>query len=342
MTRTQIALISAALAFAGVPLLAQDAPTDKAPKTKKVQETQADKIKRLVAELGAPKYEEREAAYKALVAVGAPALSALEVAKKSSDPEVRAAASEAIAEIKKKGGKQPGAKKAAPPANPPKGYRPLPPLPKADQEFFKQLEQGLPKDMQSLMERLRKQGGGGGLRMLSPDDPMVKELLKGLMNPRRFEKMFEFGQGGQGGQGKRPGQPRTRSRSFTWSNVPSRNDAAGRLGVRVRPVSPALRYHLSLPQRQGVVLHSVAKGSFAASQGLQRFDILLSVDGKPLRRTSDLSLAAAGGKLALVRRGKHLTHTLAAAPAAPRRAAPAPRVRPLPTPKKGKNDSRDF
>ncbi|HBP21969.1 MAG TPA: hypothetical protein DEA08_29820 [Planctomycetes bacterium] len=337
-------------ALCGAPLLAQDDPKP-APSKKSEQQLE---IERLVLQLGAAKYEAREQAYQQLVKIGAPALGELRKATKSQDPEVAAAASEAIAEIEKQSGKRPQPRPRTTQEQRPGG---APPLPQADQEFFEELEKGLPKDMRSLMERLRKQQGGGNMRVLTPDDPLFKDLLKGfgLGDPDRLERLFRFGQGGQGESEERSG-PGWRSRTFRWGNGrPVRPDAskdagpllAKRLGMTLRPASAALRAQLQLGRGGvGVVVNKVIPGGWAANNGIEQYDVLIGLGTMPIRRARDLADAETkGGKLLLVRKAKRQTVEVKPLQAAKQPAPGQPEVKPVPSePKQApvKKKQRDF
>ena len=71
------------------------------------------------------------------------------------------------------------------------------------------------------------------------------------------------------------------------------------LGATVANLSPALADELRLdPQSRGVVILGVSEGSTAQSIGLQRGDIVVSVNNQKIEKTADLDRAArAGGRL---------------------------------------------
>ncbi|MFN8470514.1 MAG: PDZ domain-containing protein, partial [Caldilineaceae bacterium] len=62
----------------------------------------------------------------------------------------------------------------------------------------------------------------------------------------------------------------------------------GYLGIGIQPVrlDPAL--HAQLDQQTGLMLMSVESGGPAAQAGLLQGDVLVSVDGQPLRQMDDL------------------------------------------------------
>ena len=81
------------------------------------------------------------------------------------------------------------------------------------------------------------------------------------------------------------------------------------LGVEAIPARGAMRAQLNLPEDQGLVVDRVAPDSPAAKAGLQRYDVLVAADKKPLRKIQDLIdavEAVKGGKLTLkvIRGGK--------------------------------------
>ena len=73
-------------------------------------------------------------------------------------------------------------------------------------------------------------------------------------------------------------------------------------GMTMAPVPPLLRGHIQLPPDVGVVVRSVTAGSPADRAGLLVHDVLVSLDGRPLKLPEDLAalVAAAGPKAALV------------------------------------------
>ena len=86
----------------------------------------------------------------------------------------------------------------------------------------------------------------------------------------------------------------------------------GWLGIGIQDVDPELAGALSLPNADGVLVSDVEPGSPAAKGGLQRGDVILSVDGKKMKTSSQLrnAIAEAGAnkkvELDLLRGGKPL------------------------------------
>lgn len=113
-------------------------------------------------------------------------------------------------------------------------------------------------------------------------------------------------------------------------------------GVTVAPVPAMLRGHIELPPGVGLVVRSVASGSTAERAGLRVHDVLVSLDGRPLKRPEDLAalVAAAGPTAPLLleirRAGTVASLTLSPSPPPddermpPQPAAPAPLAAPPP------------
>ncbi len=81
------------------------------------------------------------------------------------------------------------------------------------------------------------------------------------------------------------------------------------LGVECRPVRGALSVQLGLPEDQGLVVEAVVSDGPAAKAGIQRHDVLMTADGKPLKGVPDLIKAIETAKdkelsLELIRGGK--------------------------------------
>ena len=90
------------------------------------------------------------------------------------------------------------------------------------------------------------------------------------------------------------------------------------LGVQCSPVPPALRSHLTLPEKQGLLVLLVSKDSPAAKAGVAPYDILLRVGDTSLAEPRDLVTAVEKAKetklkLELIRGGKPKTIELAPA-----------------------------
>jgi serine protease Do len=87
----------------------------------------------------------------------------------------------------------------------------------------------------------------------------------------------------------------------------------GWLGVEIQPVTPELAEALELGDSRGVVVSNVVQQSPAARAGLRRGDLVVAIDGKPVRQVPQArnTIAAAGAnqeiRLDVVREGKRRT-----------------------------------
>ena len=59
------------------------------------------------------------------------------------------------------------------------------------------------------------------------------------------------------------------------------------IGIATQTLTPELASHFSLKEKQGVLVRSIEPASPAASAGLQRGDVLVSLDGKPLQSSEE-------------------------------------------------------
>ncbi len=84
----------------------------------------------------------------------------------------------------------------------------------------------------------------------------------------------------------------------------------GQLGIVIQDVTPAMARALDLPVTEGAIVPQVMEGSAAEKAGIEKGDVIVAVDGKPVKGASDLrnrvGLLRAGDKvhLELVRDGK--------------------------------------
>jgi len=91
----------------------------------------------------------------------------------------------------------------------------------------------------------------------------------------------------------------------------------GAIGVISETITPRLGMALGLDRDSGVIISDVSPQSAAEAAGLQTGDVVLSINGKNLRQSSDLALAVfegtPGGQLKLeIQRGQeHLSKTVA-------------------------------
>ncbi|HEX8067161.1 MAG TPA: S1C family serine protease [Thermoleophilaceae bacterium] len=90
-----------------------------------------------------------------------------------------------------------------------------------------------------------------------------------------------------------------RVESLARGEVPARP----RLGVAIAPsrVARRLRRAVGLPERDGLLVHGVERGSAAAGAGLEKGDLLVAAGDRPLAHVDDLeaALEAAAGDLRL-------------------------------------------
>src|SRR5207237_9149974 len=67
-----------------------------------------------------------------------------------------------------------------------------------------------------------------------------------------------------------------------------------RIGVEASDAGSPLRAQLKLQKDQGIVIDRVLPDTPAQKAGFQQHDVLLTVDGKPLVKSEDLSAAVKG------------------------------------------------
>ena len=86
----------------------------------------------------------------------------------------------------------------------------------------------------------------------------------------------------------------------------------GYLGVAVRPLTPELAEAAGLKEQKGVVIENVVEGSPADKAGVQKGDVIVSVNDQPVAAPQELTrriVATAPGtrvEVSLVRKGKSL------------------------------------
>lgn len=88
--------------------------------------------------------------------------------------------------------------------------------------------------------------------------------------------------------------------------------AEGRFGIALAPVGEALSSHLGLPLGEGALVVEVTKGSRAEKAGLRPMDIVLAIDGRPVKdaaaaRQAVREKADGGFTLDVMRSGKRET-----------------------------------
>ena len=77
--------------------------------------------------------------------------------------------------------------------------------------------------------------------------------------------------------------------AWTGPAAPGVERSKKSLGVAIAPVPPGAKGVLLLDRDRGLVIVNVAPGGAAERSGLKRGDVLLSIDGRPVNRESDLT-----------------------------------------------------
>ncbi|RKY16944.1 MAG: hypothetical protein DRP63_04525, partial [Planctomycetota bacterium] len=247
-------------------------------------------------------FQKREDAMEELVRIGDSAVEALKKAAKSDDPEVAWRAKEALNRILNKGK---SAWQDERPVDPfrhfPRGFDkmfPEPPHPLPDEDFdFEKWEEWVRqmlkrmdrefKDIEEWRRKFEKR-----LRSLLKETPTTKP------DKQADRKLKEGGERMVvivGPNGK------MRIRRYVWRNgklvekvekeVPTPLAA---LGADLVPVPDFLRYHLKLHKGEGLLVERLDEDSVLKKAGLQQGDIILSVDGKPIRSQDDFAKAIEG------------------------------------------------
>ncbi|MHC4409029.1 MAG: HEAT repeat domain-containing protein [Planctomycetota bacterium] len=264
----------------------------------------------LVAQLGHVDYQVREDATKALTAMGQKAIPALEKALESDDVEVRMRAGRALRSIR---------------------ARKVEPKPKAKQTEQPRKAQRFGTTNRSVSIRLEngtyivtitthdkdgkkttKSFSGKSLEQMKKDHPEVREALGqtrlGVTRDpfKDFDKWFEDGWGGRRDDEfwKRADQDLNQEieRLRAWARRLSAQQQRARrqlprsqadthlLGVRARRPEAVLDAQLEL-RGKGLVIEEVARDSLAARLTLLRFDILVELNGMPIRDLADVGPA---------------------------------------------------
>ena len=63
----------------------------------------------------------------------------------------------------------------------------------------------------------------------------------------------------------------------------------GYLGIAPLNLTPVIATHMGVPVQEGILVARVVEGSDAQSAGLQGGDVIVAMDGQPIRNTGDLS-----------------------------------------------------
>ncbi|MEM8883914.1 MAG: PDZ domain-containing protein [Planctomycetota bacterium] len=287
-------------------------------------------VEELIADLGHETYEVREAATKELIAKGAAAVPALEKAITSEDVEVRMRAGRALRSIRD------AAKPKKPVPQPKRDARGNPGWRgSVDSVSIQQMNGETIVTLRSRGEDGKpttKTYKGKSLDEIKEKHPEVKKALGGMK--------FQFDMGGVGSDRWKEFEKRWFEEDDFWKrsnddlnkeierlrewaqrlaeqqrrhrapNMESRRGRADamQLGVRARRPEAVLDVQLQLRGR-GLVIEEVARGSRAEKAGLQRYDILVELNGMAIRGLQDVGPALRAAKDAtltakVVRRGQ--------------------------------------
>jgi hypothetical protein len=282
----------------------------------------------LVKQLGSEDYAAREVAQKKLVEMGEKAVPALEEALKSEDLEVRLRAGRALRGIR-------GAKKVEPDSEP------APAEPAARSQIQGMSVQVAPGKVTVTITEMvdgkpqTKTYEGASLEELKEKYPELKQQLDNRLQFRfgtrddmdmdmdRFWNDWKDSQTGFD-EDIRKWQEESRRqmeamRRWMEQYRPQRRGRpeaglvlpGAMLGVRAYPPPSALDAHLDLRGR-GLVVDAVEKDSLADRLGLQRYDVLLELNGTEIRGTDDVAQALHGrgdskAVAKIVRRAQQLT-----------------------------------
>lgn len=277
----------------------------------------------LIRDLASDDFKTREAATEALGDRGEEALPALEKAAQDKDPEVRWRAEKALKAAHARAAAGPRRVPETPPAGrgarAPERRTPEPRDPAT-----------VPQDRAE--ERLRELEES--MRRLHPE---IGDMLKGMklqkVLPREFGQIFDEME--QRLKDLDRAQDRMSTRDFwtfrykdgKWQIERSDDPIAEKIGVRTQPVPPVARAQLMLMDTPALALEEIKPDSIALRAGLLRYDLILTVDGKPCETDKDLEILARAGdhKIGILRGGKRETVavTVEAPPEAPPPIEPA-------------------
>lgn len=292
-----------------------------------VQDADAARIDKLVQDLGAPEYEVREKAQRELIEIGRAALPALRKALEDADAERAHRARRAIDEIERRSRK-------------PEGERSLrSELRITGRDLVKGMTFELHPDgsVEVTIREEDKETGRKVHKTYRADS--LEEFKRKYPEIAREYQIDRFAPGGEEGfngpwtwkdwrwrfgpneEGNRDDADTwlkeffNRFRRFgppgLWKQPDGR--VPGRLfGVAVGRVEEALAEHLGLKEGEGLVVLEIAPGSVAEKAGLRKHDVLIAVDGKPVRSPDEFRAQVRerlekGFELTLIRRGQRQT-----------------------------------
>ncbi|MCC6741966.1 MAG: hypothetical protein IT452_23300 [Planctomycetia bacterium] len=267
-----------------------------------------DDIAGWIRDLGSEDPKAREAAAVAIEKAGERARPALEEAAKSADPEV---ASEAAHLLRKLDGEEKPQER-----RPPAVRRPMVRMSSTrvivnrdgtttliqedstgrilvretkdgkSEEYAAESREAFVEKYPEVAKRHGIDKGEGGLRVVpSKDLPEEEELKKELERLRREaeERLKE----------RKALRDLDREKEELEKALEEQGKTPGdEPGLEVTDLDEALRYQLDIPEG-GVLVTSVDRGSRAARLGVRRFDILLSLNGKPVATAADIRAAFA-------------------------------------------------
>jgi hypothetical protein len=288
----------------------------------------AKSVEDLVRDLASDDFKTREDATEELGKRGATAIPALEKAAQGKDPEVRWRAEKALKAARTKAGEAPQpAPQATPQPQPqPEDQRPggtAPPLRDPTDEGMRELERGMRGYAREFLKEFKKNDLPDDFRQIFDE---MEKSLRDLDRP-----------GQQGQQGMRDFWT-FKFKDGKWQIEHGGEDSPmERIGLRTEPLSPVARAQLVILE-DAIAVEEVKPGSIAARAGVQRYDIVFSVDGRPARSDEDIENLARPGdhEIAIMRAGKRDTLRVTVAPDAPA----APPTAPETTPREGKPESK--
>jgi hypothetical protein len=119
------------------------------------------------------------------------------------------------------------------------------------------------------------------------DTPEAQELERRVRElQREMEERLRRKQGGRDLDKEEEDLRKALEEEGRKDGQPSR----GGFGVEISPLDEALRYQLDIPEG-GLLIQSVEKGSRAERLGLRKYDILLTLNGKPVSAAPDIRAA---------------------------------------------------
>lgn len=293
-----------------------------------------ERVGRLIDRLGDPDFETREAATRELAEIGEAALPGLRRAASGDDPEVAWRAKKVAALIEAE--RERRAQRTPPPEGPrSRGSEdpdfPAPPFPGQPQgmgdledmteqlqrlsgELQRVMDGGLFEGFQDLTDPDAERQMDGMRRILDwmvesqlegVEDPETRDQIEGMRRVMDFAfrglgKLEDLERGREEIEPSLPERPRPRA-------VPEREARWG--GLAGSRVDPGLRVQLGVPEDQGLLVSEVEEGTEAATWGFERWDLILTANGRPIGNVDDyrreIEATAAGDTIVfeVVRRG---------------------------------------